>query len=103
MSVTSQVNPEGAREVLEPLLKEGKDVLHLAFSSGLSGTCNSMRIAAEELREEYPEAKIMVVDTLCACMGEALLLHYVLQQKEAGKTIEEAAAWAEENKEPCLP
>ena len=98
MSVTSQVNPEEASAALEPFLKEGKDILHLAFSSGLSGTCNSMKIAGEELKEEYPEAKIIVIDTLCACLGEALLLYKALQQKEAGKTIEETAAWVEENK-----
>lgn len=98
MSVTSQINPEEAKEMLEPYVKEGKDVLHLAFSSALSGTCNSMKIAAEELQEEYPEAKVIVVDTLCACMGEAMLLYYALKQKEAGKTIEEVAQWAEENK-----
>lgn len=98
MSVTSQVNPEQAKCGLEPYLKEGKDILHLAFSSGLSGTCNSMRLAAGELKEEYPDAKIIVVDTLCACMGEALLLYYVLKQKAEGKTIEEAAEWAEANK-----
>lgn len=98
MSVTSQINPEEAKEMLEPYVKEGKDVLHLAFSSALSGTCNSMKIAAEELQEEYPEAKVIVVDTLCACMGEAMLLYYALKQKEAGKTIEEVARWAEENK-----
>ena len=98
MSVTSQINPEEAKEMLEPYVKEGKDVLHLAFSSALSGTCNSMKIAAEELKEEYPEAKIIVVDTLCACLGEALLLYYALKQKDAGKTIEEVAQWAEENK-----
>ena len=98
MSVTSQINPEEAKEMLEPYVKEGKDVLHLAFSSALSGTCNSMKIAAEELQEEYPEAKVIVVDTLCACMGEAMLLYYALKQKEAGKTIEEVAQWVEENK-----
>lgn len=98
MSVTSQVNPDEARAALEPIIKEGKDVLHLAFSSGLSGTCNSMMIAADELKEEYPDAKIIVIDTLCACLGEGLLLHKTLQLKEAGKSIEEAAAWVEENK-----
>lgn len=96
--MTSQINPEEAKEMLEPYVKEGKDVLHLAFSSALSGTCNSMKIAAEELQEEYPEAKVIVVDTLCACMGEAMLLYYALKQKEAGKTIEEVAQWVEENK-----
>ena len=66
MSTTSQINPDEAREALEPYLKEGKDILHLSFSSGLSGTCNSMKIAAEELQEEYPERKIIVIGyTVC--------------------------------------
>ena len=98
MATTSQINPEEARAQLEPFLKEGKDVLHLGFSSGLSGTYNSMRIAGEELKEEYPEAKIIIIDTLCACLGEGLLLYKALQQKASGKTIEETAKWVEENK-----
>lgn len=98
MATTSQINPEEARAQLEPFLKEGKDVLHLGFSSGLSGTYNSMRIAGEELKEEYPEAKIIIIDTLCACLGEGLLLYKALQLKEAEKTIEETAKWVEENK-----
>lgn len=98
MATTSQINPEEARAQLEPFLKEGKDVLHLGFSSGLSGTYNSMRIAGEELKEECPEAKIIIIDTLCACLGEGLLLYKALQLKEAGKTIEETAKWVEENK-----
>ena len=98
MSVTSQINPEEAGEMMEPFLKEGKDLLHLAFSSGLSGTYNSMRIAAEELAEDYPDAKIIVIDTLCACMGEGLLLYKVLQLKDQGKTLEEIAEWVEANK-----
>lgn len=99
MAVTSQVNPDEARELLEPILKEGKDVLHLAFTAALSGTYNSMRLAAEELLEEYPERKIIVVDTKCACMGEGLLLYYVLKKKEEGASIEEAYTYAEELKE----
>ncbi len=98
MSVTSQVNPDEAKEMLEVFVKEGKDILHLGFSSGLSGTYNSMRIAAEELSEEYSDTKIIVIDTLCACMGEGLLLHKVLQLKEEGKTLDEIAKWVEENK-----
>ena len=98
MATTSQINPEEAREYLEPFVKEGKDVLHLAFSSGLSGTCNSMRIVAEELEEEYPGAKVYIIDTLCACLGEGLLLYYALKQKAEGKTIDETAKWVEENK-----
>ena len=87
MSTTSQVNPEEAAEMLEPFLKEGKDILHLGFSSGLSGTLNSMKIAGEMLEEKYPEAKVIVIDTLCACLGEALLLYKALQQKEKGMNI----------------
>lgn len=98
MSVTSQVNPEEAAELLEPYLKLGKDILHLGFSSGLSGTLNSMKIAGEMLQEKYPEAKIIVIDTLCACLGEALLLYKALQQKEKGMSIDETAQWVEENK-----
>lgn len=98
MAVTSQVNPEEAKEALEGFVKEWKDVLHLAFSSALSGTCNSMKIAAEELMEEYPGSKVIVIDTLCACLGEALLLYKTLKQKESGKTLEETAKWVEENK-----
>lgn len=98
MSVTSQVNPEEAADMLEPYVKEGKDVLHLGFSSGLSGTLNSMRIAGQMLEEKYPEAKVIVIDTLCACLGEGLLLYKALQEKAKGKTIDEVAQWVEENK-----
>ena len=98
MSTTSQVNPEEAADMLEPFLKEGKDILHLGFSSGLSGTLNSMKIAGEMLQEKYPEAKVIVIDTLCACLGEALLLYKALQQKEKGMDIDELAQWVEENK-----
>ena len=98
MSTTSQVNPEEAADMLEPFLKEGKDILHLGFSSGLSGTLNSMKIAGEMLQEKYPEAKVIVIDTLCACLGEALLLYKALQQKEKGMNIDELAQWVEEDK-----
>ncbi len=98
MSVTSQVNPEEAVDLLEPYVKEGKDILHLGFSSGLSGTLNSMRIAGQMLEEKYPEAKVVVIDTLCACLGEGLLLYKALQEKAKGRTIDELAQWVEENK-----
>lgn len=98
MPTTSQVNPEQAREAMEPILKEGTDILHLSFTSGLSGSYNSTRIAAEELREEYPERKIIVVDTLCAAMGQGLLLYKAVELKEQGKTIDEIAEWVEANK-----
>ena len=98
MPTTSQVNPEEAYAVLEPLLKEGKDILHIAFSSGLSGTYNSARIAAEELSEKYPERKIIVIDSLCASMGQGLLVHKALLMQEQGKDMDEVAAWCEDHK-----
>ena len=98
MSVTSQVNPEEAVEALEPYVKEGKDILHLGFSSGLSGTLNSMRIGAQMLEEKYPGSKVIVIDTLCACLGEGLLLYYALKEKAKWKTIEEVAQCVEDNK-----
>ena len=98
MPTTAQVNPENAKALLEPYLKEGKDILHLSFSSGLSGTYNSMCIAAEELQEKYPERKIVVIDTLCASLGEGLIDYKALELQKEGKSLEEVAQWVEENK-----
>lgn len=98
MPTTSQINPEQAREALLPYVEEGKDILFIGFSSGLSGSFNSVRIAMAELQEEYPDRKLIAVDSLCACMGEALLVYKAVCQKKAGKTMEEVAAWVEENK-----
>ena len=98
MPTTAQVNPENAKALLEPYLKEGKDILHIAFSSGLSGTYNSSRIAAEELMEEYPERRIIVVDSLSASLGQGLLVWLAQQKKELGQTLEDVADWVEKNK-----
>ena len=98
MPTTAQVNPENAKALLEPYLKEGKDILHIAFSSGLSGTYNSSRIAAEELMEEYPDRKIIVVDSLAASLGQGLLVWLAQQKKELGQTLEDVADWVEKNK-----
>lgn len=98
LPTTAQVNPESARKLIEPYLKEGRDVLHIAFSSGLSGSYNSTRIAAEELKEEYPERKIIVVDSLAASLGQGLLVYLAQMRKEAGDDMETVARWAEENK-----
>lgn len=95
---TTQVNPDGAKKFFEDILKEGYDILHIAFSSGLSGTYNSMNIAAEELRAEYPDAKIIVIDSLCASLGEGLYVDYALELKEEGKTMEEVAEILEAEK-----
>lgn len=98
MPTTSQVNPDEAKRVFVQYLDQGYDILHIAFSSGLSGTCASAVIAANELKEERPERKIIVIDSLCASLGEGLLVHKAVLQKEAGKSLEEVAQWVEENK-----
>ena len=98
MPTTAQVNPENAKALLEPYLKEGKDILHIAFSSALSGTYNSSRIAAEELMEEYTDRRIIVVDSLSASLGQGLLVWLAQQKKELGQTLEDVADWVEKNK-----
>lgn len=100
MPTTSQVNPEQAKAAMCACLEKGLDVLYIAFSSGLSGTYNSGRIAAEEIAEEglFPERKVVVVDSLSASLGEGLLVHKAVMLKEAGKSLEEVADWVERNK-----
>ena len=98
VAVTAAANVESYLSLAEPILREGKDLLILAFSSGLSSTCQNAMLAAEELSEKYPERKVLVVDTLCASMGQGLLVYLAAQQKAAGKTVEEVRDWAEETK-----
>jgi DegV family protein with EDD domain len=93
MPTTSQVNPDEAKAFFEELIKTEKEILHLAFSSGLSGTYNSMRVAAEEIMEEHPDVKIIVIDSLCASLGEGLFVHKAVNLRDSGKTLEEAAKW----------
>ena len=95
---TSAVNPEGWANVIEPVLAQGHDALVLVFSSGLSATYQSAVIAADELREKYPDRKINVVDTLCASLGQGLLVYYACQKRDAGFSLEELTAWCEEYK-----
>ena len=95
---TSAVNAEDFSEGFEQILKEGKDILYVGFSSGLSTTFNSARIAAGDLKEKYPERKILLVDTLAASAGEGLIVYLTAKKKAEGATIEEAFAYAEELK-----
>lgn len=95
---TAAVNVEVFSNLFEEHLKSGMDVLYLGFSSGLSTTYNSARIAAEQLREKYPDSKILTVDTLAASAGFGLLLYLTVEKKNAGATVEEAAAFAEATK-----
>ncbi len=93
---TAAVNKETFACGFREILREGKDLLYIGFSSGLSTTYNSARLAATELREEFPDAKILTVDTLAASAGQGLLVHLAAEKKRAGATIEECAAYLEE-------
>ena len=98
VATTAAVNISQYLDMLEPILQSGTDVLVLSFSSGLSATYDSSRLAAEELREKYPQRKIFAVDTLCASLGQGLLVWHAAQLKDQGKSIEEVRDWVEENK-----
>jgi DegV family protein with EDD domain len=98
MPTTMAVNPDTANEVFRGLLNEGYDILHIAFSSGLSGSCSVATTVARELCDEIPGAKIVVIDSLCASLGEGLLVHKAVVLKESGKSLDEIADWLEKNK-----
>lgn len=97
MTKTQQASIEYTEKVFREILKEGKDILHIAFSSGLSGTANAARLAAENMMEEFPERKIIVIDSLCASLGQGLLVDYALKLQQQGKTMEETAKWLEDH------
>jgi len=97
-ATTAAVSVGSFQEAMRDILEQGKDVLSINFSSALSTTCQSASIAAEELRGEFPEAKIFVVDSLCASLGQGLLLYHCVQEKRKGKTIEEVRDFAENTK-----
>lgn len=98
MPTTMAVNPDYARKAFIALLDQGYDILHIGFSSALSGSYSVVATVARELCEERPEAKIVVIDSLCASLGEGLLLYKAIEQKESGKSLDEVAAWLEQNK-----
>lgn len=95
---TSAVNTAAFEEKMEKLLEEGKDILYIGFSAGLSTTYNSGEAAARELREKYPERKIYTVDTLAASLGQGMIIYYAAKKKEAGATIEEVRDFVENEK-----
>ena len=97
-ATTSAVNPDGWASLMEPELENGQDILVITFSSGLSTTYQSAVIAAGELQEKYPQRKIRVVDSLAASLGQGLLVYYACKKKEEGLSLDELAAWVEENR-----
>ena len=90
---TAAVNTEAFKESFECTLKDGNDILYIGFSSGLSTTFNSARLAMQELKEIYPERKILVIDSLCASAGQGLLVRLALDKKESGASLEETAEY----------
>lgn len=98
MPTTMAVNPDIARAVFSELLGEGYDILHIAFSSALSGSCSVAGTTARELCEENTESRIVIIDSLCASLGEGLLVHKAVQLKDQGKDFDEVVTWLEENK-----
>ncbi|MBR6019834.1 MAG: DegV family protein [Lachnospiraceae bacterium] len=95
--MTNASNPEGITKTYRSILEQGKDILHLGFSSGLSSSFNNSCIVADDLRSEYPDRKIITIDSLAASMGQGLLVYYACKKKEEGATIDELADWLREN------
>ena len=96
---TSAINPDGWAAVVEPVLAAGRDALVITFSSGLSTTYQSAVIAAQELQEKYTDRKVLVVDSLCASLGQGLLCHYAAKKRDEGLSLEQVAAWVEDHKQ----
>lgn len=98
LATTSAVSVGTFTEKMRPILQAGKDILCINFSSALSTTYQSAAIAAEDLREEFPEGKVLVVDSLCASLGQGLLVYLCAQEKAKGRPIEEVYAYAQSTK-----
>lgn len=98
VSSTSMINTARFMGVFEPYLKAGQDILHVSFSSALSGSYNASRMAAEELKELYPERQILVLDSVAASIGQGLLVYHAVLKKRQGMSLEELYEWLEENK-----
>ena len=97
-ATTSAVNPDRWAAMIEPSLAEGKDAVVIVFSSGLSTTYQSAVIAGQELMEKYPDRKVYVVDSLCASLGQGLLVWYACRKRDEGMSAPELAKWLEENR-----
>lgn len=98
MPVTSQINPYIYKDFFEKYIKEGKDILYLCFSSGLSGSYQTAGVAAGMLKEKYPDARISIIDSRCASVGQGVLLYLAMQKKAQGMSFDELEAWILDNK-----
>jgi len=98
LPTTSQLNAYQYEEFFEPMLQQGKDVLHIAFGTGMTTSYNNAVTAAEDLREKYPDRKLIVIDSLCSSSGYGLLVDVAADMRDEGKTMEEIEAWVMENR-----
>ena len=98
MTKTSQINADEYEEYFTQFLSQGKDIIHLTLSSGISGTFNSANLAKALLEDKYPDRKIYVIDSLAASSGYGLLIDHLATMRDSGATIDELAAWVEEHK-----
>lgn len=98
MPTTMACNPETAESCFREQLDKGLDILHIGFSSALSSSYDAAAVTGKKLQEEYPDSKVFVIDSLCASLGEGLLVHKAVELKKQGKTIDEIAQWLEANK-----
>ena len=95
---TSAINMNDFLTPMDEILKSGRDILYIGFSSGLSGTYNAGAAAAQEMAEKYPERKVYAVDSLCASMGQGLLVYHAWKHKQAGESIEQVRDWVLDNR-----
>lgn len=98
IGTTSCVSIGDVASTMDECLQAGADILYLSFSSGMSGAYQASMAAAEDMREKYPDAKIVVVDTLCGCIGLGMITYLAVLKKREGCTLEQVAQWAEDNK-----
>lgn len=98
MPVTSQVNPSYYKDVFESIIKEGKDIVYLCFSSGLSGSYQTSQLAINMLLEKYPDANIISIDSLSACVGQGVFLYQAAKLKEDGMSMDELVQWLLDNR-----
>ena len=96
-AATTPISSEAYEAFFRPFLNEKKDILHVAFSSGLSGSCAHAKLAAQRLAKEYPDRKIYVTDSKCAARGYGLLMHLLLNMRDTGADLEHLYQWAEQN------
>lgn len=98
MSTTTQINMATFKDEFRPWLEKGMDILYICFSSGLSSTIGSAKLAVDDLKEDFPDRRILVVDSLSASMGEGLLVYHAAMKKREGLSLDQLAAWVEENR-----